>query len=594
MILPLYNSKLHSFQALKAKLRIGLFASFSLFLAACSLPFKQDQTLTDDSSNPSNILDQLDEPKARPFSTDTLYSLLTAELAGSRERYDIALRNYLLQAYQTRDPGVTARATHIARYLNVNEAVLEASSLWVELQPNNLEARFILATALAKNGQFQQAVPHSTYLLQHNGSSTFQSLAAQASQGTDTQREALINSYQELLLEYPKNTQLLTGLGILQQQQGNLTIALRFAQKALKIEPKLISAAILEARLLMATGKDSKALERLQKMLEKFPDDNRLRLQYARLLSNLDLPAAHKQFLLLRDQAPHDSEILFSLALITKELDQLPEAQALFEQLIPYSKRRSSAYYYLGKIAEQLEDTDLALSHYLKVEPGPDFTAALLHSSDILIRDERIDEAKLGLSNARLQFPSQSERLYLLESEVLSNHKQYQATIETLSTALQEYPSSTALLYSRAMTHELLGDFDLLETDLTSLLKYEPNNATALNALGYTLANRNIRLDDSLQMIEKALQIKPGDPAIIDSMGWIQFRLGNYENALLRLRQAMQAMPDHEIAAHLGEVLWVMGSQQEAQQIWQQGLKLNPDSDIIKVTQQRLNAADSE
>lgn len=594
MTLPLYNSKLHSFKPFNAKLRISLFASVSLLLAACSLPLKQDQPITTVSSNQADTNGQADDAKVRPFSADTLYSLLTAELAGSRERYDIALHNYMQQAYQTRDPGVTARATHIARYLNVNKAVLEASALWVELQPNNLEARFIQATALAKDGQFHQALPHSIYLLQHNGSSIFQSIAAQASQGTDVQREALIKSYQELLPQYPNNTQLLIGLGLLHQQQGNLPTALDFTQKALKVEPKLISAAILEARLLMAAGQESKALERLQKMLEKFPDDTRLRLQYARLLASLDLVAAQQQFLLLQEQAPQDPEILFSLGLITKELNQLLEAQALFEQLIPYSGRRSSAYYYLGKIAEQLEDTDLALSHYLKVEPGPDFTAALLHSTDILIRNGRTDEAKLGLSNVRLQFPDQSERLYLLEAEVLSDHKQYQSAIETLSIALQQHPSSTTLLYSRAMTHELLGDFDSLEIDLRSLLKYEPNNATALNALGYTLANRNIRLNESLLMIEKALQIKPNDAAIIDSMGWIQFRLGNYEKSLLRLRQAMQAMPDHEIAAHLGEVLWVMGSQHEARQVWQQGLKLNPDSKIIKATQQRLTGADSE
>jgi tetratricopeptide (TPR) repeat protein len=590
------SSFLYCTKAYRSILKFGSLSCCLLLLAACSLPIKQDQPVSmlplEDQNKPAeteattNAVEIVD----RPFPIGTLFSLVAAEMAGSRERYDVALSNYIQQAHITRDAGVAARATHIARYLKAHNAILEMSKLWVELQPEDLEARFILATALTRNGQLNEALTHSIYLLENGSTSIFQALAAQAEKGTDTQRDTLLAQYQELHKQYPLNTQILTGLGLLHQQNGEPKKALKAAQKALKIEPRLIPTAILEAKLLLIEqgGKEGQALNRLQKMLEQYPDDNRLRIQYARLIAGIDLEAAQHQFQLLHSKSPNDPEILFSLALITKELDQLHSAQTLFEKLIPYSHRRSSAYFYLGKIAEQLQHFDIALENYLLVEPGPDFTTALLHSTDILIRNGNIDDAKIHLDSVRSQFPDQAERLYLLETEVLSNHQQYQAAIDLLSIAIQQHPESTQLLYSRAMTYELLEQFDNLEADLTTLLKYDPNNATALNALGYTLANRNERLDEALALIEKALQIKPDDAAIIDSMGWVQYRLGNYEISLLRLRQAMQTMPDHEIAAHLGEVLWVSNLQDEANKVWQQGLELNPRSTIIEETKLRL------
>jgi tetratricopeptide (TPR) repeat protein len=548
-----------------------------------------DQADTPPSPVEASAAEDVVELPNKPFQAETFYALLVAEMAGSRERYDIALGNYVQQAHKTRDPGVAARATRIARYLNARQAALNTSLLWAEISPDDLEARFIAAGELTRSGRLLEAVQHSNVLLEHNSTPIYQSIAARAAKTTDTQREQLLEQYQQLLIEHPKNTELLVGTGLLLQQQQQLEDALQLARRAIEVKEDLIPAVILEAKLLSQLKRPEEALKRLSELLNRNPEDKRLRLQYARLMAGIDLPKAKQQFELLAKQSPKDAELLYSLALINNELGELDAAQDNFTQLIEFDKRRSSAHYYLGRIAEKRQQWEVALKHYIQVEPGPDFMPALLQTTDILVRGNQAAAAHKRLSAARDRFPSQAERFYLLEAEVLSKHTHLNDAQAVLSDGLTQFPGSVQLLYSRAMVNEQLDLLAALETDLRAILKYDPNNATALNALGYTLADRTDRYDEALQLISQALQLKPDDPAIIDSMGWVQYRLGNYDEAVLRLREAMKAFPDHEIAAHLGEVLWVSGDKAAAQEVWQEGLKLTPNSRIIPSVIDRLN-----
>lgn len=562
----------------------------ALALSACTTQLQPEPSAPAVKAEPATADAQsAPEVEPRPFPAETLYSLIAAELAGSRERFDIALGNYMQQAYKTRDAGVAARATHIARYLNAQSAITNASTLWAELAPDNLEAHFIAGTSLAKSGRLLEASRHSQVLMQNKGVGIYQTIAVQATRSTDTQREQLLEHYLQLLQKHPDNTELMTATGLLYHQNGDTATALDYARKALAIEPKLIAAATLEARLLLAERKTDQALQRLKQLLNEHPNDQRLRLQYARLLAGVDLKAAQAQFQTLLQQSPEDSELLFSMALLTRELGELDSATEYFKQLLSHPKRRSSASYYLGRIAETRENPDQALQHYLNVEPGPDFIAALLHSTDILVRTGKAETAHARLNDLRSKFPDQAERLFLLEAEVLNNHRELDTAKQVLSAALQRFPSSTKLLYSRAMLHQQMDMLDQLEVDLRTLLKYDPNNATALNALGYTLVDRTDRLEEAAELISKALQIRPDDAAIIDSMGWLLYRQGDLEGALVRLQQAMKLMPDHEIAAHLGEVLWQTGAREEARKIWQQGLELKKNSSIILDTIERLD-----
>ncbi len=551
----------------------------------------------------SNLKTPVNEPEptpavvARAFPAETLYALLVAEMAGNRNRFDIALGNYIQQAHRTRDPKVAARATHIGQYLKAHQATLDTAQLWLELEPSSNEARLIVATELSLSGRLLEAFKQSKILLERNSTTLFQDIAARAARATDTQREQLLQAYTALLAEHPKFLQLLVGRGLLQQQQGQLDTALKDAKAALKQQEDYIPAAILEAKLLNQLKRPNEALKNLSGILERHPDNERLRLQYARLLSAYDLDRAYEQFTILTEQSPYDPDLRLSLALICTERGNSQEAKQHFDTLLLQQQRVPTAHYYLGRIAEQSEQTDQALQHYLKVDSGADFLPALLQASNIMLKREDFTANSGRFNEAREKFPKQSEHLFLLESEILREQKQLQRAEQSLTQGLRALPLNTKLLYSRAMLLESQKKLPRAEADLRTIIKYEPDNATALNALGYTLADNtptnsnSERLAEALEMIEKALNITPHDPAVIDSLGWVHYRLGNLEEAILRLHQAMKAYPDPEIAAHLGEALWAAGDHSKASEIWIEGMQLDPENSIIADTVERLTGA---
>lgn len=528
------------------------------------------------------------EPPARPFTSETLYALLAAELAGSRERFDIALANYVQQAHQTRDPNVAARATHIARFLNAEKAALDAALLWVEIAPENAEAQLNAALALMHNGRLQEAFELSRKL-QSNGKQTlFQNIAASAGQSTDTQREQLLESYRQLLIEHPENEELLIGTGLLLQQQGSPQEALDYAREALSLYPNSTAALILYATLMHELERSDEAIEYLGVALEAQPDNLRLRLQYARLLAQQDLEGAQKQFEILVDQAPQDPDLLLSLAIVAMERQDADTARANFEALLDAGEHVSRAHFYLGQLAEQEQNPDQALLHYLQVQPGQDFLSATVKLLNIFIAQEDLESATEHMNRLRNQFPEQAPGLYLLQARTLIQH-QYLSRAETLfNEALDAHPDHSDLRYGRAMLYDQRSNFEATERDLKAILKYDPNNATALNALGYILAERGERLDEAEQLIRQALELAPDEPAILDSMGWVLYRQGKPERALGYLERAFRLFPDQEVAAHLGEVLWVLGAGEKARQVWQQGLELDPESELIPATKARL------
>ena len=561
-----------------------------LALQGCSslkAPFNNDQSEASKPEPTSAIA-------AREFPAETLYALLVAEVAGNRNRFDIALGNYIQQAHSTRDPKVAARATHIGQYLKAHQATLDTAQLWLELQPDNNEARLIVATELSLSGRLLEAFEQSKILLEHNSTTLFQDIAARAVRATDTEREQLLQAYTALLAEHPKHPQLLVGRGLLQQQRGQLDAALKDARSTLKQVKDYIPAAILEAKLLNQLKRPDEALKNLSGILARHPENKRLRLQYARMLSTYDLDRAYEQFTILLEQSPYDPDLRLSLALICTEHGNTQEAKQHFDTLLLQQQRIPTAHYYLGRIAEQSEQTDQALQHYLKVDSGADFLPALLQASNIMLAREDFAANSDRFDEARKKFPKQSERLFLLQSEILREHKQLKRAEQSLTQGLRVLPLNTNLLYSRAMLLESQKKLPRAEADLRTIIKHEPDNATALNALGYTLADNipangnSERLAEALKLIEKALNITPNDPAVIDSLGWVHYRLGNFEEAILRLRQAMSAYPDPEIAAHLGEALWAAGDHSQANEIWIEGMQLDPENSIITDTVERL------
>jgi tetratricopeptide (TPR) repeat protein len=288
-------------------------------------------------------------------------------------------------------------------------------------------------------------------------------------------------------------------------------------------------------------------------------------------------------------------DLILTLALIEYERRDPDSAKARFTQLLDSQKHRSTAHYYLGRLALLEDNTAVARDHFTKVEPGSDYLPALAQLTELMVASGEKTQALALVRDKRRQALEKRlehiEGLYLLESQLLSNQNQLTEALAPLEAGLNRFPESIKLLYTRAMLFTRLDDLPKAEADFKRVLNLEPDNAAALNALGYTLADRTDRLEEAYEYIREAYRLSPDDPAVIDSLGWVEYLRGNHEAALKNLRNAMELMPDHEIAAHLGEVLWATGSQKEARQVWRRGLELHPDSPIILNTMKRLRAA---
>lgn len=548
----------------------------------------QGKPATPDKPATASQLPAAEAAPSAPFSQQTLLALLTAEVAGQRDHYDIALENYSAQAKATRDPGVAERAYRIAEYLNEQPASLDNALLWAQIAPDNVEALRAAAVQLARSGRYDESMRYMELVLQGQGDTHFDFLALSASESDPQTRAGLLKGFDRLLLKHPGNAQLLFGKALLLQQDNQAEAALKLLEDQPASEEE-VSLLLLRVRLLQSLGRSKEALPLLEDGLEANPNDKRLRLAYARLLVEEGrLEDARAEFTTLLQQNPDDDDLRLSLALVSMEAKAWNEAQAYLRDLIERDSYVDIAHFNLGMIHEQLNDPEGALIEYSLVGPGNEFLAAQAQQAGILLAQKRPDDARQHLVDARADQPDYAVQLYMLEVESLAASQYSDLAWQTARQSLQQFPGDLNLLYSRAMLAEQRNDLGQMERDLRQIIKAEPDNAMALNALGYTLADRTTRYAEAQTLIERAYRLKPTDPAILDSLGWIYYRTGNLPDAEKYLQQALQAMPDAEIAAHLGEVLWMQGKRSEAREIWRQALERQPDSTILRSTMQRL------
>ncbi|RON91060.1 hypothetical protein BK635_02380, partial [Pseudomonas chlororaphis] len=535
-----------------------------VFLSGCQAlaPVSPDGTPPVEDTTPAP-----EKPKVySSFSEDTVFSLLSAELAGQRNRFDIALDNYVTQAINTQDPGISERAFRIAEYLGADQAALDTALIWAKNAPDDLEAQRAAAIQLARTGRYDESMVYMEKVLQGKGDTHFDFLALSAADTDQDTRNGLMKSFDRLLQKHPNNGQLVFGKALLLQQDGDTREALKLLEQNPPEEGE-IAPILLRARLLQSLSRADEALPLLEKSIRKYPDDKRLRLTYARMLVEQDrMDDAKAQFSSLVQQYPEDDELRYSLALVCLEAKDWEEAKGYLEDLIARESHVDSAHLNLGRIAEELNDPQGALAEYGQVGPGTDYLPAQLRQADILMNNGRTAEAEKRLAAARDTQPDYAIQLYLIEAETLSANKQGDKAWKILQQALQQYPDDVNLLYTRAMQAEKRNDLAQMEKDLRLIIKREPDNAMALNALGYTLSDRTTRYAEAKALIEQAHQLTPDDPAVLDSLGWVNYRLGNLAEAERLLRQALERFPDQEVAAHLGEVLWANGKQREAKQ----------------------------
>ena len=527
------------------------------------------------------------------FSEETLFSLLSAELAGQRNRLDLALDNYVTQAINTQDPGISERAFRIAEYLGADQAALDTSLIWAKNAPDDLEAQRAAAIQLARNGRYDDSMVYMEKVLQEKGDTHFDFLALSAAETDPETRSGLLKNFDNLLTRYPNNGQLIFGKALLMQQDGDAESALKLLEKNPPQEGE-VAPLLLRARILQNLNRGSEALPLLKKSVRQYPDDKRLALTYARaLIEQNQMDEAKVQFASLVQQYPEDDELRFSLALVCLEGKAWDEAEGYLQELIERDSHVDSAHLNLGRIAEERNDPQGALAEYAQVGPGNDYLPAQLRQADILISHGRSTEASTKLAAERNAQPDHAIQLFLIEAETLSANNQTDKAWNVLQQALKQYPDDLNLLYSRAMLAEKRSDLAQMEKDLRAIIQREPDNAMALNALGYTLSDRTTRYAEAKILIQQAYDLNPDDPAVLDSLGWINFRLGNLDEAERLLRQALERFPDQEVAAHLGEVLWAKGNQREAKHIWAKFLKENPDSPLLRKTVLRLTGSET-
>ena len=517
-----------------------------------------------------------------PFPKDALYQLLVAEVAGYRGEYSTALEKYVDMALKTRDAGVAQRAAMLAVYLKRYEEALTTSKIWVEQEPDSIEARRYLSEQLLRIGDMEQAIVHMEAIKNLGGLANFESFAYSAANMDDKGREVLLEAMSRMLAEYPGDEQLMFSKAVLLEQSGQLEEALQLANQLL-VSKKDINVIVLKVNALKDLLRTDEALIFLESTLEEFADKRRLRLIYARMLFEAErLVDAEKQYEQVHQQAPNDSDILFALALISMEQGKDESAKGYLNQMIRFNRRANEAHYYLGSIADKNDEIPQAISEYKMVGPGREYLAAQVRIAALLADQDRLDDARAHLENQRANNPERYNRLVMIEGQLLSERGHEAEFFELLETVIQKQPENVELLYFRAMTGQSLGRLDVLEQDLLRVIEIDPGNADAMNALGYTLADQTDRHDEALVLIERALEIKPNEAAFIDSLGWVQYRLENYKDAVTNLRKALLLFDNDEVAAHLGEVLWVSGEQQEARNVWQKALDARPDSDILK------------
>ncbi|HSO99834.1 MAG TPA: tetratricopeptide repeat protein, partial [Thioalkalivibrio sp.] len=363
------------------------------------------------------------------------------------------------------------------------------------------------------------------------------------------------------------------------------------ADRALALDPSLSEAHVLRARGLVQAGELEGGLQGLRGAVAASPDDSDLRMALGRLLIQAEsYDEARAEFERLIEQRPGDADLLYTLGLLSIEVERYEDARSYLTRLLESGRRSNDANYYLGRIAETEGDREEALRHYRGVGDGDHFRDARLRKALLLGRAGEGAAALEMLRELRQDAdePEWRMRLYVTESQVLRDQQAYEEAMEVLNQGLVEQPESSELLYARALVAERLDRLDIMEVDLRAVLDIDPDNAAALNALGYSLADRTDRLDEAYDYISRAHAQHPDDAAILDSMGWVLYRMGRLAEAETYLRRAYEKMYDPEIASNLASLLWDQGQRQEARGVLDDALEQDPDHERLLRVKQRF------
>lgn len=570
----------------------------SLLLTACAQPLQRT-----DSTQPLEPQEQMAEasphgplPEVEPvlpnidLSKELVYEFLLTEIANQRGYKSLAEEGSAAMTKKTRDPRIARRAAQLAFESGDLNKSINAFRQWQEIEPASPLAGRMLSSILLRSGKLDEARLELSKLLkmaEANPGNTFmqifQLLAAYAEQ------PAVVELIRGLAQPYPQIPEAHWVVAQLAQLGGNYELALDEVEQARRLRPDWNMAVSLEAQLLQKKA-PQQGLEILRRYLSDFPDASEIRLQYARmLLEQRQYESSRNEFQHLSKDNPENPELIFAIALISLQLNDLQGAEMqLNEALKKGKKEQGTVQYYLGQLSEAKEKKEEALAHYRQVKDGEYQFAAQLRIVYILNKSGNQKEALEHLQNMQPNSNQQRVQLLLIEAQFLNEAKQVEKAYQVLQQGLTKLPNHPDLLYEAAILADKAGEHDVFEQLMRKLIQIRPDHAHAYNALGYGLLERNERIPEAVKLVEKALQLAPNDPAIMDSVGWGYYRMGKLDESINLLKRAFASNPDPEIASHLGEVLWMSGDKEQAKQIWQESLKANPGNAMLRAVIQKF------
>lgn len=525
---------------------------------------------------------------------EVLYLLMAAELAGQRNQYDLALDAYLQAAKRVDDPRIAERAVKIGLFLKDERRTQEALGIWLSKDSKNLGARKFAVLLAIKNADHKAAVENINAMLMDDPAG-FESGLLEMVKLVDKEGRTQFSydALEEVAKQHPSEAGVLFVQAVLASMLPNNALAQEKIDQVLELQPDWNKAIIFQAQLAGRSGDLGKAREYLEKAVKQAPDDAQLRKMLLEVLVN---SGAYDEAIRLcqnvLDENPDDGDTLFSMALIYLQQNQPEKAENYLEKLLNDPDWKAQASFYLGKIEVELKHPDKALAWFDKVVDGNLAFDADMAAVSLLMNQKRLDEAGQRIQRMEAKYPDQKLRILMGKAELYNQQAKYQEAFDALTLALKDVPDNRDVLYARALIAERLDKLDVLEADLHKILEKKPDDVGALNALGYTLTDKTNRYDEAEKYLDQALKLQPDEAVIIDSYGWLQFKRGKYDQALFYLQKAFEKQPENEIAAHLAEVLWVMGNQKEAKELFDKAYKKSPDDEYLLEFKRRFLAGE--
>lgn len=528
-------------------------------------------------------------PPTEGLTSEFIFKYLVGEVAGQRGDIALASSVFFDLAKSTRDPRLAERAARAAVYGNQQQLAIRSAGLWAELDPDSVEAQQAMAQLLLSTGNLEDARPFLEKLLVANDTRANGFLYLNGVLSRHPDKDAALALVQDLAAPYPKQAEAKFAVAHMAFNAGQNELALQELGAAETLRPGWESAAALHGEILLRESPD-KALAFFHSFLEKYPETSNIRLTYAKLLVNeKKLDEARTQFTKLADAVQENPEMAVVVGLLAGQLGDYAQADKYFKQALEHNyKEPEQLYLYLGQSAEKQKRNDQAYEWYKQVTSDELRFDAQLRIASLLASEKKLPEARKMLQ-ALPNLTSEQQAVALqVEANLLVQEKQYAEAYAILDRAINTLPNTPEMIYDFAMLAEKVLRFDVMEQQLRKLITLKPDFAQAYNALGYTLADRNERLDEAAGLIEKALALSPDDHYILDSMGWVQYRRGMLNEAADYLRRAYSEKTDPEIAAHLGEVLWQQGKRDEAVKTWEEALRAHPDNEVLLNTTKKF------